>query len=662
MAWIPEFIIDHSELNGNSQWQTQWTSATFIGKDFWSAEIVIPFAALACGDAMMPEWGLNLTSGLTCWAPTFGSFHRLDRFGKLTDLKLDGNEYRWSASVIPGEGTVGDVPLEIKLVNQTGKSRTVKLYADVQVNVESGKTLTFKKEAVKLQADQELAWEFRAPLTEYRPYKVKLTLTDASSGKVLVQSTEEIMGPRAFSVHWDRTFYMNEPEARLTLKCRLKGVREAVFKCRMTSPDRSKVIQEQTLTFDDGRNATAIFDLTKLPVGQYPLSIFVVKGMDDTIAMPAVEPLRKLSPRAGAVQCTEEGILLRDGEPFFPFGLYYVSRYLEGDFLKEYAQAGFNTFILDWRSASEYIKFAERVKPYGLVPLPTVKDSYAVSLIKGEGPEAQSQRVQAGRELIKQVAAGTDNYWGWYTVDEPPLAHLPLVQQYHAAVRELDPYHPSFYVTCMPHLFQPFAQASDIHAPDPYPGFPGGRIRKVSDYLDAVGAVVGPCQPVMAVLQTFYEEGGRMPSLEELRCMTYLSIVHGARGILYFSYDFRVGPMAQKNPQTWKALKGLAGEMRTLSPIFLSSEPAKGSIVTRNGRGVDTRLFVYKGEYYLLAVNAENYTVKTMAFDLKEIQLPSDTKIEVMMENRSLVVQKGGWVDDFEPYDVHLYRIGKPLK
>lgn len=88
MAWIPEFIIDPSELNGNSQWQTQWTSATFIGKDFWSAEIVIPFAALACGDAMMPEWGLNLTSGLTCWAPTFGSFHRLVFY---TIKHTDGN-------------------------------------------------------------------------------------------------------------------------------------------------------------------------------------------------------------------------------------------------------------------------------------------------------------------------------------------------------------------------------------------------------------------------------------------------------------------------------------------------------------------------------------------------------------------------------------------
>ncbi|NLE29043.1 MAG: hypothetical protein GX629_05180, partial [Phycisphaerae bacterium] len=54
-ARIYHFMVNaangrHSELNGNSQWQTQWTSATFIGKDFWSAEIVIPFAALACGD------------------------------------------------------------------------------------------------------------------------------------------------------------------------------------------------------------------------------------------------------------------------------------------------------------------------------------------------------------------------------------------------------------------------------------------------------------------------------------------------------------------------------------------------------------------------------------------------------------------------------------
>lgn len=645
----------HCELNGNSQWRTQWTSAVFVGTDFWIAEIGIPFAALACGDAMMPEWGLNLTCGLTCWAPTFGSFHRIDRFGKLTNLKIDGRDYRWSTAVVAQEGTVGEVPLDIKLVNQTGKSRRIRLRADVFLNGADRSPRTFNKDDLRVAENRDAAFQFTVPLTEHKPYPVELQVIDAETGKVLAVDAGSIMGPRAFSAHWDRSFYMSEDRAKLTLNCRLKGAAGAVFRCRVLSPDSARVMQERTLTLDKSRRGAAIFDLAAIPAGQYPVSVTAVKGLASA-AGPAVEPLRKLTPKTGAVQYTEQGVLLRDGKPFFPFGLYYVSRYLDGEFLKEYAEAGFNTFILDWRSAAEFVKFAERVKPHGLVPLVTIKDSYDVSTIKGEDAEAQNRRVQVGRELVRTVAAGTDNLWGWYTCDEPPLAHLPLVRRFHDAVREIDPYHPSFYVSCLPHLFGAFAEASDIHAPDPYPGFPGGRIRKVSDYLDAMTAAVGPGRPVMAVLQTFYEEGGRMPSPRELRCMAYLSVVHGARGILFFSYDYRVGPMAKKNPETWKALKALAREFQALAPVFLA--PDQGTPVTVvGGRGVDTKTFRHDSACYVVAVNPENQPANQVKFILDAAG--AEAKVEVVGEGRNVPLRNGAWTDDLAPHDVRVYRIGK---
>jgi len=86
-------IFEKSWPNGKPQaWDSQASVAAQRGKDYWSVEISIPFAALGVKEVTPGDvWAANVCrvratlkpSEYTCWSPTFGGFHQPERFGKL---------------------------------------------------------------------------------------------------------------------------------------------------------------------------------------------------------------------------------------------------------------------------------------------------------------------------------------------------------------------------------------------------------------------------------------------------------------------------------------------------------------------------------------------------------------------------------------------------
>lgn len=73
-------------------WNANAEVRTFRGKNFWSAEVRIPFASMTDKAELRGDiWGINfcrarrtvVPAELTCWSPTFGSFQQPERFGKL---------------------------------------------------------------------------------------------------------------------------------------------------------------------------------------------------------------------------------------------------------------------------------------------------------------------------------------------------------------------------------------------------------------------------------------------------------------------------------------------------------------------------------------------------------------------------------------------------
>jgi hypothetical protein len=66
-------------------------------------------------------------------------------------------------------------------------------------------------------------------------------------------------------------------------------------------------------------------------------------------------------------------------------------------------------------------------------------------------------------------------------------------------------------------------------------------------------------------------KNAKNPTLEEERCLTYLAIVHGAKGILYYTY--RGGKYEIKDfPEHWNDVKKIASELNILSPVLTAPD------------------------------------------------------------------------------------------
>ncbi|MDE0299920.1 MAG: hypothetical protein OXN17_14895 [Candidatus Poribacteria bacterium] len=677
-----------SDLMGIPWWKVPWQSATHIGDNFWSAELAIPFASFAFFEStdrsgLQPgwesTWGINFAIDDTAWVrnaesrdatTSLGKFnlnasesHYPTAFGSATAIDVDPTPHRWAYLIGIGPKTVGEVPIVLTMSNHTGVHRKIKVIASAVSHEDTEIENMFPpQEGIWEVAPEGIHWahgSLSIPIHSPGDQLLLMSVQDLETGKIVAHRPVLLDGVDAGLAVWDRSFYMNEDSANLTIRCHrtIENLGEA--QCDLRKAGETEILQSRTVPFDSRNTARAAFDLEALPPGNYPVTL-TVDGYDQA---PFATNLRKLPWRAGGVQYTERGTLLRDGEPFFPFGMYYVTNYLSGEFREEYADAGFNTYVMEWMNASSYVTMARGMEPFGLVPIVGIQNMSEVYGYESGRDYSwkgmREGRLPKAREAVRMISSEVpENILAWYTRDEPNELMYPLVKGLHDIVNEEDPYHPSFTVIFTPHLFPAYHSATDILGPDIYPGFPGGRVGRVGE---AMGIAVDDMRgkPVIAVLQTFYEDnGGRMPNRAELRCMTYHSIVRGVAGILYFSYHFG-GPMKERDPQTWEDLKELAGEIRSLAPILLSNPPSDLLLEVDPANSVDARLYSQEGVYHVIAVNYENHPVNASSFKIqsRSNSNPRIENVNVLFENRDIQAEEGAWKDDFAPYEVHLYAI-----
>jgi len=84
-------------------------------------------------------------------------------------------------------------------------------------------------------------------------------------------------------------------------------------------------------------------------------------------------------------------------------------------------------------------------------------------------------------------------------------------------------------------------------------------------------------QPFFAILQAFDWSGFpellrtetplRVPTGDEMRCMTYLALMQGASGIFFYSYQTDRWKLAD-HPDVWRSVTAIAQEVKTNSPLF----------------------------------------------------------------------------------------------
>lgn len=148
------------------------------------------------------------------------------------------------------------------------------------------------------------------------------------------------------------------------------------------------------------------------------------------------------------------------------------------------------------------------------------------------------------------------------------------------------------------------------------------------------------------------------PTNEELRYRAYLSIVHGATGLVWyarFTTETWSGNPKGRNqwflPDSpmWPYFTRLNAEINELAPVFLEGD-VQGPVACDND-AIHCQMWELGGVRTLIAVNprveAETCRISGLA----------GAAAQVMFEDRELALEGGVLTDSFAPLAVHVYRL-----
>ena len=377
-----------------------------------------------------------------------------------------------------------------------------------------------------------------------------------------------------------------------------------------------------------------------------------------------------------------------DGTPFFPLGCMGVD---EGR-LEEAAAVGFNCTVrwggeADWR----YIQWlgrrgtnrTARVRQYldaahraGLLVIerPMVLDcaSRARDLDWGQ-PELRANFRRFNQEKLPWIVDAVKDHpalLAYYGRDEPEIGGTDpewhrLLSDFAEVIRARDPEHP-VYLMFGSAIQTAWADAFDVVGWDCYK-WSAHRLglRFAHNPRTAYAAVRREAAKAERLRVPYWHvplvqrgEPGlslchRLLSPEEQRLQTYLAVIGGANGIIWWRWP-------PKTEAQWLGFRALLRELRTLSPILLEPTTAVAVDYAPESLGVVLPLLVknHAGHAYLFVANCGRSAVDV------RLRLPSSLmrtgeRVSVLA-GRQIKLSRHGLEDRIEPFASRVYRLARP--
>ncbi len=687
-------------------WDTPWRSATIRREDGWTAEIAIPmFLAAAHGRPEqarmnlcrnMIQMTLDGVGEMTAVKTVHSSLARVSRdfhepraFGYLRGL----DEIAVKSPFLPAlkQAVIGDYEgaaeacrYTVRVTAHTFTPETGQVAVVVRDRPleGAGRSVT---NIVGLAGMQQAEFELRVPVAAMGQREVSAALVDSRTGELLQEMAASGAGrltPMAAPV-LDRNYYTTETEAQI--RCRVGFPPDMVKGMVIVISDA----EAGELGRHDLRAGTADYSLkiASLPTGGRDLAVELL-GADGRRLMSRPVRLDKKPPKPGCEIKIDRfnRIVLKNGEPFFPFGIYLsgggvedIQPY-EDEMFKRMAELGFNT-LGHWNVGMKptvtkpYLDLAQKHNLMVIENLPGYGPR-APHAIPGKSPAEAMRAYQAHMAEQMQaiegaIAAGMDHpsLLTYYNVDEPNLGDFDLKIEgarmiYEQAHRQ-DGYHPVMllYARSIPHV--PIATAcSDILGYDVYlmaghnqevyasPNYVARETALLKRRADSVH------QPAWVVPLAEFLDPRRTPRPllpAEQICQTYLAIIHGAKGFCYFvSTSFSHG-------ETYAAFRELGRRMKQLGPIALTPDNEQdikyepGVFDPENMRFPDVQVALRRnpaGGYVLLAANSREYPV-TVEYSIPA--LAGTAQAGRLFAEEVYPVKDGVWQDRLEGFGVRAY-------
>jgi len=365
----------------------------------------------------------------------------------------------------------------------------------------------------------------------------------------------------------------------------------------------------------------------------------------------------------GIVTLRDDGMTLVDGKPFFPIGLYGVWKrpFNDNSFDKAFGDlkaAGFN-FAHTYTSTRgpDFTEFLAAAARHGI-------RLFISSGADANGLDAETVLYDVTREEAEPAVLA------WYLADDTAshIGHEEL-RVLSAAIHDVDPSRITVQadaVGASPSRYTNFVNSTDGFLPELYPiygdldtGVPGiiADMKTVAADLAQAGT---RHKTIWAIVQDFQGWGWpRYPLRAELWAMSYLSIIHGANGITWYTYggwgkNYGVSDM----PEVWENICDLASELSKLQDALVEptgTQPPAPAILSgpeKDARGfpsISILLKEHAGKKYLLVANSARAKVTA------KLAAPGATRIDLPFESRQVAPADGTFTDTFAPYGVHVY-------
>lgn len=169
-------------------------------------------------------------------------------------------------------------------------------------------------------------------------------------------------------------------------------------------------------------------------------------------------------------------------------------------------------------------------------------------------------------------------------------------------------------------------------------------------------------KPLWIAVQSYQQPrpDGRFPTPAEYRALAYLSILHGVKGLWFYTgsgqRDWQGRPAGLLNkPEAghWEYVQQLVRELREFSPVIMA-KPGTANVTLSPANGaVDFATRELDGALYIIAANKSDQP--------QAVQFSGDAlagkRVRVLHETHIARLVGGVLADEFAPFGVRLYRI-----
>jgi len=333
---------------------------------------------------------------------------------------------------------------------------------------------------------------------------------------------------------------------------------------------------------------------------------------------------------------------------------------------QRYKQAGINTYVALWRGPTEQ-QLAE-LKNAGMkvichqnqTALKNIDDPTIIGWMHGDEPDnAQS--------------LGKGKGYG------PPILPQKIIDDYNK-IRQADPtrpvilnlgqgvawdgWHGRGVRTNHPEDYAEYVKGCDIASFDIYPAVHSkpevaGNLWFVAKGVERLTKWAQGKKVVWNCIEcTRISNPKTKATPQQVKCEVWMSIIHGSMGLIYFVHEWE--PKFDEaallhDPEMLSAVTAINRQITELAPVLNSPTIENAANISSSNQAVPVAIMVKKhdGATYLFAAGMRGDKT-TATFTLPHAQ--GIKSVEVIGENRTIPVKNGIFKDNFEAWDVHLYR------